>query len=182
MANQVANVSAGKPKIGGAVFRAPAGTAIPTAADAALSEAFVCMGYCSEDGLTNSNSPEGDKIRAWGGDVVYAYQSAKDDTFTFTLIESLNVDVLKAVYGDDNVTGTLETGVTVRANSQEAESAVWVFDMIARGGKAIRIAVPDGKISALGEIGYKDTSLSGFAITLLASPDGDGNTHYEYIK
>ena len=103
-------VTVSKPKTGGAIYRAPLGTQLPTDASSELNEAFKELGYASEDGLVNENSPESDNIKAWGGDIVYTYQSAKEDTFTFTLIEALNEEALKAVYGDANVTGTLATG------------------------------------------------------------------------
>ena len=130
MANNAANVTAGKPAISGAVFRAAKGTSAPTDATTALAAAFKALGYCSEDGLVNSNSPSMETIRAWGGDPVLVVQSEKEDTFQLTLIEVLNDEVLKAVYGSANVSGALATGLTIEANSSEPEEGVWAIDMV----------------------------------------------------
>lgn len=182
MANTVANVSAGKPLIGGAFYIAPVGTALPTSTTAALNEAFVALGYVSEDGLTNSNSPESENIRAWGGDTVLTIQSEKTDTFSCTFIEALNVNVLKLIYGNDNVTGTLSQGITVTANSSDLDEWSLVCDMTLRGGVAKRIVIPRGKVSEIGEISYTDDEAIGYEATITAMPDTSGNTHYEYIK
>ena len=135
------NVSTGKPKVGGAIYRAPLGTALPTDAKTALTEAYKNLGYASDAGVVNSNSPQSGNIKAWGGDNVLTYQNEKTDTFAFTLIEALNSDVLKAVYLDDNVTGDLEKGLTVKANGKELAAGVWVIDMIMRGGILKRVVI-----------------------------------------
>ena len=176
----VKNVSAGKPKIGGAIFRAPLGTELPEDAKTALDAAFKELGYCSDDGITNSNSPETDNVKAWGGDTVLDLQTSKEDSFQYKLIEITNVEVLKAVYGDDNVTGTLDTGITVKANSNEAESCVWVFDMILKNAIK-RIVVPSASVTEVADIVYKDSEAIGYETTIKATPDSSGNTHYEYI-
>lgn len=178
----VNNVSVGKPAVGGAVSTAALGTTLPTDATTALANTFTNLGYISDDGLTNANTMESDNIKAWGGDTVLTYQTDKQDTFTFTFIEVLNVDVLKAVYGEDNVTGTLAAGITVKANAEEVPAAVWVIDMILREGAVKRIVIPNGKISEIGEITYADEEAVGYEITITAMPGSDGDTHKEYIK
>lgn len=177
------NVSVGKPKIGGAIFRAPLGTPLPTDARSELNKAFKGLGYCSDDGLTNTNTAETDDVKAWGGDRILSLQTSKNDTFTFNLVEVLNVDVLKTVYGDNNVIGTLNTGITIKANTQEQEEYSWVIDMLLKNGTIYkRIVIPSAKVSEVGEIPYKDDTAVNYPTTLACVPDTDGNTHYEYIQ
>lgn len=186
MAETVSYVSAGKPRVGGAVYVGAIGTSLPTDASTAIATVdadYVGLGFCSEDGLVNSNSMSITDIKAWGGKKVLGVQEEKPDTFTFKLIESLNLDVLKTVYGSSNVTGTLASGIVVKANADDLPDMVWVFDMVMRGGAYKRIALPCAKITEIGDISYTDSDAVGYEITLSAYPDstGSGQTHYEYI-
>lgn len=189
MSNTVTNVSTGKPKVSGSIYRAArsASLTIPTTASESLTEDFKCLGYISEDGVTNDLSMETDKVKAWGGDTVLVFQTDKNDTFKFKLLETLGEDVLKAIFGANNVTVTPATttapkSINITVSSEEQEEAVWVIDMIMRGNNPKRIVIPYGKITEMGEITYKDDEAVGYDVTITGAADSSGNTHYEYME
>ena len=182
MAQTVSNVSAAKPKIGGAIFIADTSATMPTSAATSLGTGWSALGYVSSDGLTNSNSPNTSGVTAWGGDEVITLYNEKTDTFNFKLLEVLNVDVLKAVYGESNVSGTLQTGITINANNKEVPAKAYCFDMVMRNGALKRIVVPTANVTSVGDITYKDSDTVAYDTTISAHPDASGNTHYEYIS
>lgn len=181
MANTAMNVAAGKPKVTGGVWYAPSGSTLPTDATTALDTAFVCLGYVSEDGVTQGITRDSEEIKAWGGDTVMTSQTDFGETFQFTLIEALNIDVKKAVYGTTNVSGTLADGITTQVNSKELPAACWVFEMV-QNGAVCRIVVPSGKLTELGDTNYNDSDPIGYEVTITALPDASGNVSYEYVK
>ena len=132
--------------------------------------------------MTNTNSPSSKSTKAWGGQVVLSTQTEKEDTFKSTLIEVLNVEVLKEVYGAGNVTGTIDTGITIKANAKELVEHAIVVDMVLKGGVLKRIVLPSAKVSEIGDISYGDSDAIGYETTWAALPDTNENTHYEYIK
>jgi hypothetical protein len=172
--------SLGKPAIAGAVSVAPVGTALPTDAKSELPEAWTCLGYISDSGLTNSNSPSSTAIKAWGGDELIRYVEDMEDTFQFNLVEVLNAEVLKLIYGEENVTGTLESGIKIAAGDQIREAHAWVIDIIMNNALK-RVAIPSAAITSMSDITYADTSIVGYDITITAKKDSDAKTHYEYI-
>lgn len=179
--NNAQNVTAGKPKVGGAIYRAPLGTELPTSATEALDAAFTNVGYISEDGLVNSNSATSENIKAWGGDIVLTTLTEKPDTFQFTMLEAKNADTLKAVYGDANVTADADGNITVHANSSQQPDCAWVIDMALKDGTLKRIVIADAGVSSVGDITYADGSAVGYQTTISAMPDGNADTHIEYI-
>lgn len=175
------NVTAAKPKVGGAVYHAPIGSTLPTDATTALDAAFKSAGYISEDGLTNENALENEEVKAWGGDVVYNLQTGKTDHFTFSMLEAENPEVLKIVHTAANVSGALATGITIEANAKDHEPEAFVFEMVLRNNVLKRIVVPSATVIEVAEVQYVDNAVLQYNVTISATPDANGNTHYEYM-
>lgn len=177
-----ANVSTGKPKVSGAIYRAALGTVLPTSASATLAAGFHELGYVSEDGVTNDNTPSTTNIKAWGGAVVLVTTDEKPDTWAMTLIESLNPNVPESIYGSAHVTyDAVNETIEIQATADQMEEFSYVIDVAMKGGAMKRIVIPNGSLSDLGEIVYKDNEAVSYPITITALPDSSGVTHYEYI-
>lgn len=175
------NVTQAKPAVGGAISVADAGSTLPTDATTKLDSAFKNLGYLTTDGLTNGKSTNSSSVQAWGGDTVLNLTNSVEDTFKFVMMESLNLDVLKTIYGDDNVSGTLATGITVKSNSTPLEAKAYVIDMIMANRILKRIVIPNGSITNFDDVTYKSDDSVNYGVTVGATPDADGNSHYEYI-
>jgi hypothetical protein len=178
------NVSAAQPKVGGGVYWAPLGTALPTDASTALVAGYTPLGYVSDAGITPSRDTSIDKPKAWGGDTVAALQTDESLSYEWTLIEAFSGDVRKFVHGAANVTITAAVSGTgeklaILDKGGKPANCVLVFDM-KYGAKVRRVVLPvaDNVVSA--EAPYSDSDLSGFTITTEALKDTSGVRMYEF--
>lgn len=178
--NDANRVAVGKPKAVGAVYAAPIDTDLPTDATTDLNEKFKCLGYVSEDGLENEAEKDTEETKAWGGDVVNVSTTSYKETFKYSLIEALNVEVLKHVYGDKNVEGTLETGVKIKKSGADLPHIRLVFETVLKGNIK-RIVVPDAQVTEVGTIKYVDSDVLAYETTATAFPDNKGVTSIEYL-
>lgn len=179
--NEVTYINAGKPKMGGAIFTAPPGTPLPTDSVAALDEAFKCVGYVTDDGVNNNITRNTTDIKAWGGDTVLRLQNDFTDEFGFTLLQANDPDVMAAVFGSDNVSGTPTAGMTLKVNSSAVPAQSWIIDTVLQNGTK-RLVIPHGTPVMSGAVEYVDDAAVAYPLTVGALPDTDGNTHYEYTK
>ena len=174
-------VTNAKPKVGGSVYAAPLGTTLPTDATTALAGAFASLGYISEDGVTHSTTRDTASIKEWGGATVLNAQTSFESTYKMTFLDNADLNVLKAVFGSNNVTGTLSTGITVKVNSAELDEQSWAIEMVLQGGAVERDVIPSGKITEVGDIVYVADDAVKFEVTITSHPDSSGNNGYKYM-
>lgn len=174
-------VTTGAPKSPGALFWAPAGTEVPTDASTELPEAFKCLGFVDAEGVKQQVDVKENKIDSWGGTIVLTTKSSVEETYEYTLIEALNVEVLKHAYGEKNVTGSLETGVTLKHTFDDAPTGVWVAELKHRGDIVRRIVVPNAQVVKVEPSDLKHDQLMAYKTTLAALADSEGVQVNEYI-
>jgi len=172
-------VAAGK--VTGAIFTAPAGTALPTDAVTALPEAYQCIGYTSSDGWTNSESSSSTDIRAYEGQaVVYTSQAEYKEEITIKPIQ-IAVEAFRFIYGDDAVEITdAETGsFVVKHGPRAVTPKPTVIEMVERPGilrRCVCMTQPETRDTAT----YNGTEASGRSTTFVCIADENGVTMRDY--
>ena len=183
-ATNTKNVLALSPKASGGVLAAPLGTDVPTGLTVDLDEAFVSLGYVSEDGVTETVSRDVEKIKAWGNQTVKILTTDHEATWSLSLLEVANLDALRSVYGSNAVEKDDDSGeVTVKIAATELPEQTIVFDMYDKGTDvAERIVIPRARVTEIGDVVYTHGDISRFEITLEALEDADGNKAYKYTS
>lgn len=179
MAQTASNVSVGKPKAAGGIYAGAVTPTPPTDATTALT-GVTALGYASDSGVVNGVEVSTEDVVAWGGDTVLTIRTSRSETFNFTLIESLNQEVLAEVYGPENVS-VVAGDLVVIHNNKELPARLYVFEVLLTNDRVKRIVVPNAKITTVGDVSYVDGEPIGYEVTLGAFPDTAGNTAYEYI-
>ena len=181
------NVMVGKPKIGGSIFRSPLGIALPTSNSTVLNAGFTGQGYCSDAGVQFSKNTSFNGFTAWGGDEVANAEASVTRAWEFLLIEAMNENVLKTVYGDGSVTTTAATPTTgatytVIDTGERLPLSQWVFDLAFEEAMR-RIVVPMAKITTEDfTITYSDSELVAYPVKLTPYRDKNGAFGYEYSE
>jgi hypothetical protein len=152
--NDKDNITIGLPKPSGALFWAPAGTALPVDAEVALNAAFINLGYVTEDGLTSTVAEDGDDIKAWGPETVGRSQTNYAKTYVFSLLETARVTALQFVYGQDNVEIDVDGNITIDETGEQLPRGILVCDTLQNNGGA----TPRIKRQILGDAQFTDRS------------------------
>ena len=155
-------VSAGKPKSGGAVFIAPAGTTVPTDALTELPEDYKCLGCISEDGVVNTQSTESEDFNDWEGDVVDTSTTKYSETLQMTFLEAVNPDVLAYIYGDSHVHLTEGGGIHIEHTGDDRDECILVVDTILKNKRINRLVAPRSIVGEIGDVSRKRNELMGY--------------------
>lgn len=182
-ANETANVSVGKGLKGGYLFSAPVGTTLPVKYDTKaedLDEAFVNLGYVSEDGISNAIDQDSENYPDMNGDTIESASSTYTETMVFTLVEQKK-DTLAEEYGQQNVTDTAGQ-ITAKHNSDPKEQRSYVLLLVLKDGRRQTTVVPKGQVTEVGEKQYVSTDLVGRELTVTCYPNETGDCVIDYIQ
>lgn len=171
--NNKDNITIGRPKVGGAIYFAPLGSTLPTDASTSLSEAYVNLGYVTEDGVTVSTAEETDMIKAWGPENVMVSQTDFGETTTYNLLETIRPAVLQYMRGAENVVFGEDGSIKSATTGDQLPRGIIVVDTIQNNGSANpryhRIVFGDCQITdRSGDQTYNNSDPVTFPVTITA--------------
>lgn len=161
----------------GAVYVGPSGTTAPTDATTALPAAMTDLGYVSEDGVTETRERSTEKIKAWqNAATVREVVTEAGMTYKFRLLET-KAETVALYYGVE-----VDANGTVRINpSKTGGRQAFAIDVI-DDGQEIRVWVPDGEVSEVGEQQYANGTPIGYEVTVTCYPDANGDVAVKFYS
>lgn len=168
----------------GAILTAPVGTALPTSAVDTLNVAFKDSGYVTEDGVNVSPTWNTNKLPDWSGANVRTMLDSFEGQVSFSLMELLDEESAKQVFGASNVTKTAAnsthgTQLAITMGSVLPEERAWVFKMKDGDAKAL-IVIPRGQVSAVDTLAFNRNNSANLPVTLDCLADTSGKSIYIY--
>lgn len=177
-ANSTQNVSVGKGVVGGYLFAAPSGTTLPNDYSTALGDAFINLGYVTDDGATFSTDAESSTFKDLNGDDIATSNGGRTRTLNVQLAE-VKADTLKEVFGQSAVTVGNGGDITIAHNNNDMPHRVIVMELVLRNGRKWRRVLPDAQITEWGDLTVLYSDLVAFDITFTLN----GETPiYDYIQ
>lgn len=168
----------------GAILTAAVGTTLPTSAVDTLNVAFKDSGYVTEDGVNVSPTWNTNKLHDWSGANVRTMLDSFEGQVSFSLMELLDEQSAKQVFGASNVTKTAANSVhgeqlAITMGSTLPEELSWVFKMKDGNAKAL-IVIPRGQVSAVDTLAFNRNNSANLPVTLDCLADSSGKSIYIY--
>lgn len=176
------NILVGSPNqtaVTGAIKRSALGTTGPTDASTAL-DTWTAGGYVDEDGVSLSPELSTSDIRDWSKALQRKLVDSFDGTITFTYLEFGDIESLKQQFGDKYVEVGENNKIKISIGGHLGEIQSWVID-IKDGDVAVRIYVPKGQVTEMGELSFVAGEAIKSQTTLSCYDDGTGNSVYIFI-
>ena len=154
----------------GMFYHAPAGTALPTDATAALPDTWKEVGDVTQDGITFSKDMSTENLRNWANKIKRVFVTEHTETVQAPVM-STTEESLKAVLGEDNV--TVANG-TINANLSDATlppEEAFLFRM-KDDDDVIIVACKKGQVTTLDNISFAPGGAIVWTPTITALEEG----------
>ncbi|MBF4613750.1 hypothetical protein [Curtobacterium sp. VKM Ac-1376] len=161
----------------GAVYAAPTTATRPTDATIALSAEHTDLGYVGDGGVTESRERSSNQIRGWqNGALLREVVTESSITYAFILLETKKENI-ELYYGSK-----VATNGSVKVNpSKTGGRKSFVIDVI-DDDDIIRIDVPNGEVTEVGEQVYASGEPIGYEVTVTGYEITDGDETYSAVK
>ncbi|WIB69800.1 hypothetical protein [Curtobacterium sp. MCBD17_026] len=161
----------------GAVYIAPTTAARPTSATSALSVDHKDLGYVGDGGVTETRERSTNQIRAWqNGALVREPVTESSIRFSFILLETKK-ETIELYYG---IKVAPDGSVKIDPSKTGGRQAL-VLDIIDEDD-LIRVDVPQGEVTEVGDQVYVNGEAIGYEITVTGYAITDGDESYSAVK